>query len=196
VKERPTLLAVVESERPSRWVSSILAYAADLPHLRLAAVTVDAQCRPVVRSPIAAAVLSLYDRAERVAYPLSVTALDRAPLAADLRRLIVASDAVGAVEWVLDLRTDADAGGYADHARRGLIRVRNRLAAGEDRSVLDAIRRRSPIESVVEALTGRDTRVLARTVGAPHPLSLRHTLDTAFRRCEVLLRRTLSGLDS
>jgi hypothetical protein len=189
---RVSAAAVIASETPPRWVESVLAQIARLEHLDLQAIAVAEASRPAP-SGLAAAVLRLYRAADARAYPLAGSALDCVPLGEELRAL-VRDGATARVDWLLDLRDGADPAEHRAAAARGVITVRNELTGPRDRTVLDAIRRRSPVASVVEVVDAGGRRDVASVTGACHPLSLLHTLDRAYRRCEVLLVRVLREL--
>jgi hypothetical protein len=194
VTNRVSIAAVIETDPPTRWVESALAQVAQIGNVELRAIVVDGNTPEPRRPRLATTILRLYSLADGHAYPLESPALDPAPLRPDLRRLCTQINSVHDVEWFVDLREDGHAGDYPARSRRGLIRARNELEAPGDRTVLDAVRRRSPIATKVEVVDQGGCRVVAQTVGACHPVSLRHTLDAAYRRSEVLLVRAVRVL--
>jgi hypothetical protein len=191
---RLSLAAVVASRRPPRWVGAALERIGALDAVRLDHVLVDPE--PAGRRVPGAVqtILRLYSLADARAFPLRSSGLDTAPLPESLGRLISADASGVTVDVVVDLRLDGDARRYVDIARMGVLAPRNELVAPGDRSVLDAVRRLSPVSSKVELIDATGPRVVAETIGACHALSPRRTLDAACRRSEVLLARALQRL--
>jgi hypothetical protein len=192
----PRLAAVVSSETPSAWLESALASIAHLEGIDLCAIVVDPRTASRRRSIIAEAILRVYGYADARAYPIAEPALAPTALREPLRAMLTAAPAVGPVDWVLDARDPGADGPPLEIVAAVLVRPRIELVADADASVLDAVRRRSPVASRVEVVDGGGCRVVAATVGAVEPLSVRRTLDAACRRGEVLLVRALKVLTS
>ena len=94
-------------------------------------------------------ILKLYSYADSCAFPLDSSGLERRALADDLSRLVSTDPAGLVVDYVVDLRLDADSRRYLEIARLGVLSPRNELAASADRSLFDAVRRLSPVSSAV-----------------------------------------------
>lgn len=191
---RPTTVAViVPSDRPPRWVHSTLARIAEVDELQLRSVVIDTDAAVERRSWVKRALLNVYSLLERHAYPLGSSALDPAPLSDAARRLLCEAPPTGAIDWFVDFRFDGDAGRYASLSRNGVLRARSELVSPNDRSWVDAIRRRSPVVTKVEVIDDSGRRLVTQTVGACHPFSLCHTLDAACRRSRAVLMRALAA---
>jgi hypothetical protein len=184
---------VVSAERPARWINAALARIGALDPLELRFVTIAEDAGRDDRSPLTRRLLDLYSVADARAYPLGPYALEPAPLSADIRPLIHREPPLPEVDWLVDLRDGEDAR-FVGAGREGLLRPRHVLLSSGDRSWLDAIRHRSPVACRIELVDSSGSRVVAETIGACHPLSLRHTLDASCRRAEVLLERALGRL--
>ena len=189
-----SVAAVVASRRPPRWVGDALARVDKLDGVHLEHVIVDPQTDEPRYAPGVPTILKLYSYADSRAYPLPSSGLDERPLPEKLDRLVANDASQITVDYMVDLRTNGDARRWAGHARLGVLSPRNELVQPAERNVLDAIRNLSPIASNVELVDATGARVVTETIGACHVLSPGRTLETAYRRSEILVPRALERL--